>query len=122
MYTEVNRKAARRRIRYRIRNKIKGSPTCPRLAVFRSLNHIYAQAIDDEQGKTLASASTRDATVRAEVANGSSIKAAEKVGGLIAQRLKDAGVETVVFDRGGFIFHGRVKALAEAARETGLKF
>jgi large subunit ribosomal protein L18 len=122
MYTEVNRKAARRRIRYRIRNKIKGSPTCPRLAVFRSLNHIYAQAIDDEQGKTLASASTRDATVRAEVASGSSIKAAEKVGGLIAQRLKDAGVETVVFDRGGFVYHGRVKALAEAARETGLKF
>jgi large subunit ribosomal protein L18 len=122
MYTQVNRKAARRRIRYRIRKKVKGSSTCPRLAVFRSLNHIYAQAIDDEQGKTLASASTRDATVRGDVANGSSIEAAKRVGGLIAQRLKDAGVETVVFDRGGFIYHGRVKALAEAARETGLKF
>ena len=122
MYTQVNRKAARRRIRYRIRKKIKGSSMCPRLAVFRSLNHIYAQAIDDEQGKTLASASTRDATVRGDVANGSSIEAAKRVGGLIAQRLKDAGVEMVVFDRGGFIYHGRVKALAEAARETGLKF
>jgi len=122
MYTQVNRKAARRRIRYRIRKKVKGSSTCPRLAVFRSLNHIYAQAIDDEQGKTLASASTRDATVRGDVANGSSIEAAKRVGGLIAQRLKDAGVEMVVFDRGGFIYHGRVKALAEAARETGLKF
>ena len=122
MYTQVNRKAARRRIRYRIRKKVKGSSTCPRLAVFRSLNHIYAQAIDDEQGKTLASASTRDATVRGDDANGSSIEAAKRVGGLIAQRLKDAGFETVVFDRGGFIYHGRVKALAEAARETGLKF
>jgi len=122
MYTQVNRKAARRRIRYRIRKKVKGSSTCPRIAVFRSLNHIYAQAIDDEQGKTLASASTRDATVRGDVANGSSIDAAKRVGGLIAQRLKDAGVETVVFDRGGFIYHGRIKALAEAARETGLKF
>ena len=122
MYTQVNRKAARRRIRYRIRKKIKGSSTCPRLAVFRSLNHIYAQAIDDEQGKTLASASTRDASVRAEVAKGSSIKAAQMVGGLIGQRLKDAGVEMVVFDRGGFVYHGRVKALAEAARESGLKF
>ena len=122
MHTQVNRKAARRRIRYRIRKKVKGSSTCPRLAVYRSLNHIYAQAIDDEQGKTLASASTRDATVRGEADNGSSIEAAKRVGGLIAQRLKDAGVETVVFDRGGFIYHGRVKALAEAARETGLKF
>jgi large subunit ribosomal protein L18 len=122
MYTQVNRKAARRRIRYRIRKKVKGSSTCPRLAVFRSLTHIYAQAIDDDQGKTLASASSRDATLRGEVPNGSSIEAAKRVGGLIAQRLKDAGVETVVFDRGGFIYHGRVKALAEAARETGLKF
>jgi large subunit ribosomal protein L18 len=122
MHTQVNRKAARRRIRYRIRKKIKGSATCPRLAVFRSLNHIYVQAIDDEQGKTLVSASTRDAKVRADIANGGSIDAAKQVGSLIAQRLKDAGVETVVFDRGGFIYHGRVKALAEAAREVGLKF
>jgi large subunit ribosomal protein L18 len=122
MHTQVNRKAARRRIRYRIRNKIKGSASRPRLAVFRSLKHIYAQAIDDEGGKTLAWASTRDNQVRAEVANGSSIAAARKVGGLIAERLKDAGVETVVFDRGGFVYHGRIKALAEAARETGLKF
>jgi large subunit ribosomal protein L18 len=97
MHTLVNRKAARRRIRYRIRKKIKGSSTCPRLAVYRSLNHIYAQAIDDEQGKTLASASTRDAKVRADHTNGKSIDAAKQVGSLIAQRLKDAGVETVVF-------------------------
>jgi large subunit ribosomal protein L18 len=122
MHTQVNRKAARRRIRYRIRKKIKGSSTCPRLAIYRSLNHIYAQAIDDEQGKTLAAASTRDSQVLAEFPNGSSIEAAQKVGGLVAQRLKDAGVKTVVFDRGGFVYHGRVKALAEAARETGLKF
>ena len=122
MHTQVNRRAARRRIRYRIRKKIKGSSMCPRLAIFRSLNHIYAQAIDDEQGKTLAAASTRDSQVRAEFASGSSIEAAKKVGGLIAQKLKDAGVKAVVFDRGGFVYHGRVKALAEAARETGLKF
>jgi len=122
MHTQVNRKAARRRIRYRIRKKIKGSSTCPRLAIYRSLNHIYAQAIDDEQGKTLAAASTRDAQVLAEFSTGSSIAAAQKVGGLVAQKLKDAGVKTVVFDRGGFVYHGRVKALAEAARETGLKF
>jgi len=122
MHTQVNRKAARRRIRYRIRKKVTGSSACPRLAVFRSLNHIYAQAIDDEQGKTLASASTRDAKVRAENAKGGSIEAAKQVGSLIGQRLKDAGVETVVFDRGGFLYHGRVKALAEAVREIGLKF
>jgi large subunit ribosomal protein L18 len=122
MHTQVNRKAARRRIRYRIRKKISGTASRPRLAVFRSLKHIYVQAIDDEQGRTVACASTREGALRAESTSGAGLDAAKQVGGLIAQKLKEAGVETVVLDRGGFVYHGRIKALAEAAREGGLKF
>jgi large subunit ribosomal protein L18 len=122
MHTQVNRKAARRRIRYRIRKKISGTASRPRLAVFRSLKHIYVQAIDDEQGHTVACASTREGALRAESTSGAGLDAAKQVGGLIAQKLKEAGVETVVLDRGGFVYHGRIKALAEAAREGGLKF
>jgi len=122
MQTQVNRKAARRRIRYRIRKKISGTADRPRLAVFRSLKHIYVQAIDDERGHTVACASTRDGALRAEAKSGAGLDAAKQVGGLIAQKLKEAGVETVVLDRGGFVYHGRIKALAEAVREGGLKF
>ena len=122
MQAQVNRKAARRRIRHRVRKDIQGTKARPRLAVFRSLRHIYVQAIDDESGATLAQASTRDKQLRAEAGRGGNREAAQKVGQVIAERLKDAGVETVVFDRGGFLYHGRVKALAEAAREGGLKF
>ena len=122
MQAQVNRKAARRRIRHRVRKGIQGTKARPRLAVFRSLRHIYVQAIDDESGATLAQASTRDKQLRAEAGGGGNREAAQKVGQVIAERLKDAGVEKVVFDRGGFLYHGRVKALAEAARKGGLKF
>lgn len=122
MHGTVDRKAIRQRIRYRIRKKLEGTAQRPRLAVFRSEKHIYAQAIDDENGRTVAHASSRDASVRATSARGSNVGAAKVVGTAIAERLKEKGIETVVFDRGGFLYHGRVKALAEAAREAGLKF
>jgi len=120
MSTGMTRQQFRRRIRHRVRAKIQGTAARPRLAVFRSLKHIYAQAIDDEQGKTIAWASSREAAVRE--GGGSGVDVAKKVGALIADRVKQAGVESVVFDRGGFLYHGRVKALAEAGREAGLKF
>jgi large subunit ribosomal protein L18 len=123
MQAQIDRKQVRRRVRYRIRKKISGSADRPRLAVFRSAKHIYVQAIDDVAGRTLAAASTRDKSLGdASTKNGSSVEAAKVVGNLIAQRLKDAGVTSVVFDRGGHVYHGRVKALAEAAREGGLQF
>lgn len=103
-----------------IRKRVIGSPERPRLAVFKSLHHIYAQVIDDMDGKTLASASTRDKGVSVEAPGNA--KAASEVGKLLAERAKAAGVEKVVFDRGGFRYHGRVKALADAAREGGLSF
>ena len=113
----LDRKKMRRRVRYRIRRKVRGTAERPRLAVFRSIKHIYVQAIDDATGRTLCQASSLDA----EVAGGGNIEAAKKVGSLVAERLKSAGVETAVFDRGGVLFHGRIRALAEAAREAGLK-
>ena len=122
MQAQINRKAVRRRIRYRVRRQVQGTAARPRLAVFRSLRHIYVQAIDDESGATLAQASTRDLQLRGEAGHGGNRDAAQRVGQAIAERLKSAGVETVVFDRGGFLYHGRVKALADAAREGGLKF
>ena len=121
MQAQGDRKAARRRIRYRIRKKIRGSASRPRLAVFRSLKHIYAQAIDDDSGRTLAHASSKEKVVRDAISNGGGLKAAKQVGEVIAKKLKDAGIDSVVFDRGGFLYHGRVKALGEAAREGGLK-
>jgi large subunit ribosomal protein L18 len=122
MHGTVDRKAIRRRVRYRIRKKLSGTAGRPRLAVFRSEKHIYAQAIDDASGRTVAHASSRDASIRAGSPSGSNVAAAKVVGAAIAERLKQKGIETVVFDRGGFLYHGRVKALAEAAREAGLKF
>jgi len=121
MQARVNRKDIRQRVRYRIRKKIAGTAERPRLAVFRSLNHIYAQAIDDEQGRTIVESSTRDKTLRGE-GSGSNIEAAKRVGASLADKLKASGIESVVFDRGGFLFHGRVKALAEALREGGVRF
>ena len=112
----------RSRIHRRIRKKISGSPARPRLAVFRSQSHIYAQLIDDEAGTTLAHASSLDKDLRAKQKRGATVEAAKAVGSLIATRAKEKGVETVVFDRGGFQYHGRIKALADAAREAGLKF
>ena len=111
----------RTRRRIGIRKRIVGTPQRPRLSIYRSLNHIYAQVIDDMAGTTLASASSRDKGVKVGDNAGNS-EAAKAVGVVLAERAKNAGVESVVFDRGGFKFHGRVKALADAARENGLKF
>jgi len=117
-----SREDVRRRIRFRVRNKISGTAGRPRLAVYRSLKHIYAQVIDDESGRTIAHASSLDKEIRETAEKASGIETAKQVGALIAKRVKQAGVETVVFDRGGFLYHGRVKALAEAGRSGGLKF
>ncbi len=122
MQKTIDRIAIRRRIRYRIRKKVTGSAARPRLAIFRSDKHIYAQAIDDASGKTIAHVSTLDAGLKGSVKHGGNVEAAKAVGGAIAARLKDKGIEDVVFDRGGYLYHGRIKALAEAAREAGLKF
>lgn len=110
----------RRKLRYRIRKKIEGTPAYPRLAVYRSNAEIYAQVIDDISGKTLASASSLEKEF-AE-AKESKVEMAKKIGKLIAERTSKAGISNVKFDRGGYLYHGRVKALADAAREAGLKF
>ena len=115
-----SRQDVRRAVHSRIRKKVKGTTERPRLAVFRSLNHIYAQVIDDVNGVTLCSASSVEKS--AEVNKGGNIEAAKSIGKLIAERAKDKGISSVVFDRGGYIYHGRVKSLAEAAREAGLQF
>jgi large subunit ribosomal protein L18 len=101
---------------------VAGSPQRPRLCVFRSINHIYAQVIDDRDGRTLAAASSLDAQTRQQTKGGGNVAAAKVVGKAIGERAKAAGVEAVVFDRGGYKYHGRVQALAQAAREAGLKF
>lgn len=113
----------RRRIRHlRVRKKVAGTPDRPRLAVYRSLNHIYAQIINDENGTTLVSASTLDPEIRARGIKGGNVEAAKLVGELVARRAKERGITKVVFDRGGYLYHGRVAALAEAARAAGLEF
>lgn len=106
----------------RIRAKISGTAERPRLCVFRSLSNIYAQIIDDENQTTLVSASSLDSEIKGNVAYGGNKEAASQVGKLVAKRALEKGIETVVFDRGGYIYHGRVLSLAEAAREAGLKF
>jgi large subunit ribosomal protein L18 len=111
---------ARSRRRSRIRTKVNGTDQKPRLSVFRSLNHIYVQAIDDASGKTLFAASTKD--IKGKTKGTGNRDAAKLVGELIASKCKEKGIEAVVFDRGGYLYHGRVKALAEAARAAGLKF
>ncbi len=113
------RKARIRRHR-RVRKKVQGTPTRPRLAVFRSNRHIYAQVIDDKAGRTIAEASTLDTDLRSGATGNAS--AAAEVGRLVAERAKAAGIDSVVFDRGGFLYHGRVAALADAARAAGLEF
>jgi large subunit ribosomal protein L18 len=111
----------RRRRHYRLRRRVEGTPERPRLAVFRSLKHIYAQIIDDADGRTLAAASTMDTGLKG-LKTGGDLEAAKAVGKLIAERGKEKGVSRVVFDRGGFAYHGRVASLADAAREAGLEF
>ena len=120
MAQAASRSAAREKRHTRIRLQLEGTPERPRLAVFRSLNHIYAQVIDDSVGKTLASASTLDAALKG--ADGTKTEQAKKVGSLVADRARAAGIEKVVFDRAGFRYHGRIAALAESAREAGLDF
>lgn len=115
----VDKDARRRRIHARIRSRVKGTAERPRLAVFRSLKHIYAQVIDDRAGRTLASASSAE---KAAPVRGGNTSGAKAVGKLLAERAQANGVKQVVFDRGGFLYHGRIKALAEAAREGGLEF
>lgn len=122
MNPQLIRIEIRKRIHSRIRERLKGTPQRPRLAVFRSLNHIYAQVIDDESGRTLAAASSRDKELDGKLKNGGNVAAAKLVGELVAKRALEKGVQLVVFDRGGLIYHGRVKTLAEAARAAGLKF
>ena len=115
----------RDRIKFRIRKKMTGTAQKPRLSVFRSVAHIYVQVIDDMNGQTIASASTVDAKVKGKMAKGvagGNIKGAELIGTTIAERLKEKGITKVVFDRNGFLYHGRVRAIAEAARSAGLEF
>lgn len=119
MVNRPDRNKARLKRHRRIRNKISGTATCPRLDVFRSSKHIYAQLIDDVNGVTLASASSMDKEFEGIGANK---EAAKKVGQLVGKRALEKGIETVVFDRGGYLYHGRVKELADGARESGLKF
>ena len=118
MYSKNDKNKQRQRRHERIRNKINGSESCPRLSVFRSNANIHAQIIDDTKGMTLVSCSS----VELKLANGGNVEAAKQVGAEIANRAKAKGIENVVFDRGGYIYHGRVQALAEAAREAGLNF
>ena len=113
-----SRQDVRKAVHGRIRKKVQGTAARPRLAVFRSLNHIYAQVIDDEKGVTLCAAST----IEKAVDQGGNVEAAKVIGRLIAERAKERGIASVVFDRGGYIYHGRVRSLAEAAREAGLQF
>ncbi|HXI74562.1 MAG TPA: 50S ribosomal protein L18 [Pyrinomonadaceae bacterium] len=113
-----NRAEVRTAVHKRIRHKVRGTTARPRLAVYRSLNHIYAQLIDDEKAQTLASASTTEKTLGVKA--GGNIEAAKKIGQMIAERALAAGIESVVFDRGGYLYHGRVKALTDAARAAGL--
>lgn len=119
MINKPNANAARVKRHYRIRNKIEGTPSCPRLCVFRSAKHIYAQIIDDAAGKTLVSASTIEKDFKGY---GGNKAAAREVGKKLAEKAKAAGLVDVVFDRGGYIYHGRVQELAEGAREGGLNF
>ena len=122
MITRKNSGAQRKKRHLRIRSKLSGTSVRPRLSVFRSLKHMYAQVIDDTQGRTLVSASTLDPDLRGELASLQKKDEAARVGQLIAERAKAAGVTQVVFDRGGYLYHGRVQRLADAAREAGLTF
>jgi len=115
----LNRKQVRQRIHRRIRKKVAGTPTCPRLAVNYSNQHVYAQVIDDVAGTTICAASSLDKGIEKSASN---MAVAAKVGEMVATRAKEAGIEKVVFDRGGHLYHGKIKSLADAAREAGLNF
>ncbi len=119
MIRKIEKKEIRKRIHMRIRRKLSGTSERPRLAVFRSVAHIYVQVIDDSKGATLVSASSVDKGAKT---NGGNVAAAKAIGKLVAERAKEKGIKHVVFDRGGYQYHGRVKALADAARAAGLEF
>ena len=122
MIGRIDKNEIRKRKHVRVRKKISGTTECPRLCVYRSNSHIYAQVIDDTTGTTLAAASSLDKDVKSQVENGGNIDAAKEVGKLIGERAIAKDIKDVVFDRGGYLYHGRVQALAEAAREAGLSF
>lgn len=122
MIRKPSRADARVKRHYRIRNKVNGTAQQPRLAVFRSNKHMYAQIIDDAAGNTLVAASTMEADIASKVKFTSTVEAAQAVGEAIAKKALDKGIKEVVFDRGGYVYHGKVKALADAAREAGLQF
>ena len=122
MIKKTNSNVSRLARHARVRKKVSGTAELPRLCVFRSLKNIYAQIIDDTVGKTLVSASTLQKEVRAELENTDDVAAAAHLGTVIGKKAVEAGIESVVFDRGGYMYHGKVKALADAAREAGLKF
>ncbi len=121
MITQTSKNETRQRVHTRIRRKMLGTAERPRLSVYRSVNHIYVQLIDDMKGTTLISASTREGA-KGTKRTGGNVASAKDVGKLLAERAKEKGITKVVFDRGGYIYHGRVKALADAAREAGLQF
>ena len=122
MVSKKSRTVVREQKHRRLRNRFSGTAERPRLAVFRSNNHMYAQIIDDTVGKTLVSASTLDKDVKAELEKTNNVEAATVVGTVVAKKALEKGITTVVYDRGGFVYGGKVKALAEAAREAGLEF
>ena len=119
---KVDRETARERRHFRVRKRVAGTPERPRLNVFRSEKHIYAQVIDDRSARTIVSASTAEKELRGQVEHGGTVEAAQAVGKLVAERAVAAGITAVVFDRGGYLYHGRIQALADAAREAGLVF
>jgi large subunit ribosomal protein L18 len=122
MITSIDRSSERVRVHRRIRKKISGNTNRPRLCVYRSSKYIYAQIVDDSKGNTLVSASTAEKAILGDAKHGGNINASKLVGKAVAERAREKGIETVVFDRGGYLYHGRIKALADAAREFGLKF
>jgi large subunit ribosomal protein L18 len=119
---KLSRDAHRQQVHRRVRRSVAGTPERPRLSVYRSIGHIYAQVIDDQSRRTLVSASSIDKEARAQMKGGGNVAAAKLVGKIVAERARAAGIEKVVFDRGGYRYHGRVQALAGAAREAGLNF
>lgn len=120
MITKQDKNVVRKKRHQHVRRRVTGTAERPRLNVFRSSKHIYAQLVDDVNGVTLAASSTIDKDLKIE--NGGNVEAAKQVGETVAKRALDKGIETIVFDRGGYLYHGRIKALAEGAREAGLKF
>ena len=122
MSPKLDRRSARLRRHRRVRKRVFGTPERPRLCVFKSIKHIYAQIIDDENGLTLVSASTLSSDLRDEISGGSNVEAAKAVGEVIGRKAVEKDITSVVFDRGGYLYHGKVKALAEAARKAGLSF